>query len=190
MATRRTLYLLFIVSLPAATLAQDHAAMTGVGAELSALVSMAEGKFTALAETLPDDAWTWRPMPGVRSSSEVVRHVAATNYLMPMVLGVMPPEDVGVGMGPEGPTGLEAYEADTDRDAALAALDASFDHLRAALHGIPPERLEEELTVFGQTMTVRGFMMVMATHMHEHLGQLIAYTRANDTVPPWSASAE
>jgi hypothetical protein len=24
------------------------------------------------------------------------------------------------------------------------------------------------------------------THLHEHLGQLIAYARANDVTPPWS----
>jgi uncharacterized damage-inducible protein DinB len=27
----------------------------------------------------------------------------------------------------------------------------------------------------------------MANHMHEHLGQAIAYARVNGVVPPWSA---
>jgi hypothetical protein len=27
----------------------------------------------------------------------------------------------------------------------------------------------------------------MANHMHEHLGQSIAYARVNGVVPPWSA---
>ena len=26
----------------------------------------------------------------------------------------------------------------------------------------------------------------LVTHMHEHLGQVIAYSRANEIVPPWS----
>jgi hypothetical protein len=28
--------------------------------------------------------------------------------------------------------------------------------------------------------------LLTTTHIHEHLGQLIAYARSNDVVPPWS----
>jgi hypothetical protein len=29
-------------------------------------------------------------------------------------------------------------------------------------------------------------MLQLVAHMNEHLGQSIAYARANDVVPPWS----
>jgi hypothetical protein len=29
----------------------------------------------------------------------------------------------------------------------------------------------------------------MVTHMHEHLGQMIAYARMNGVTPPWSTSS-
>jgi len=36
-------------------------------------------------------------------------------------------------------------------------------------------------------MTTRRAMWIGATtHLHEHLGQLIAYARSNGVVPPWS----
>jgi hypothetical protein len=28
--------------------------------------------------------------------------------------------------------------------------------------------------------------LITATHLHEHLGQLIAYARSNAVTPPWS----
>jgi hypothetical protein len=32
--------------------------------------------------------------------------------------------------------------------------------------------------------------MVMGNHMHEHLGQSIAYARSNGVTPPWSEAAQ
>jgi hypothetical protein len=29
-------------------------------------------------------------------------------------------------------------------------------------------------------------MLLTVTHLHEHLGQAIAYARSNNVVPPWS----
>jgi hypothetical protein len=36
-------------------------------------------------------------------------------------------------------------------------------------------------------MDKRGVFMLLAAHLHEHLGQSIAYARINGIAPPWSA---
>jgi uncharacterized damage-inducible protein DinB len=41
--------------------------------------------------------------------------------------------------------------------------------------------------VFGQDATKRNVLTLLVAHMHEHLGQAIAYARINGVVPPWSA---
>jgi hypothetical protein len=41
--------------------------------------------------------------------------------------------------------------------------------------------------MFGNTTTERGVYVTMLNHLHEHLGQSIAYARINGVVPPWSA---
>jgi hypothetical protein len=43
-------------------------------------------------------------------------------------------------------------------------------------------------TYFGpkRPTTVRRAWVGATTHLHEHLGQLIAYARSNKIVPPWS----
>jgi uncharacterized damage-inducible protein DinB len=48
-------------------------------------------------------------------------------------------------------------------------------------------RLDDGTKLFGRDTTVRAAMLLYVTHMHEHLGQLVAYARSNGVVPPWSA---
>jgi hypothetical protein len=50
----------------------------------------------------------------------------------------------------------------------------------------PESRLGESVSMFGQQATVQSLWILTTTHLHEHLGQLIAYARTNDVVPPWS----
>ena len=182
--------LLAVSAIPVA--AQDtYGGAPAANAAVIGLVDDLDEKVTALAGAMDDDQWAWRPMEDVRSTSEVFMHIAASNYLIPSLLGVTPPEDFPVTMGPEGPVGMDAYEAISDREEVMTALDGSFDHVRAALAGVSEDRMDEEMTFFdGSTITVRRFCTFIATHLHEHLGQLIAYARTNEVVPPWTAATE
>ena len=40
--------------------------------------------------------------------------------------------------------------------------------------------------LFGRDSTNAGVALLLITHMHEHLGQSIAYARSNGVTPPWS----
>jgi hypothetical protein len=42
------------------------------------------------------------------------------------------------------------------------------------------------MTVFGRKTTAQSTWILTVTHLHEHLGQLIAYARSNNITPPWS----
>jgi len=47
--------------------------------------------------------------------------------------------------------------------------------------------LDKKVKTFGgREMTQRQVLMLIVTHMHEHLGQSIAYARMNGITPPWS----
>jgi hypothetical protein len=54
------------------------------------------------------------------------------------------------------------------------------------MQGTTVDRLGEKVTMFGQTFSVQQTWILAATHLHEHLGQAIAYARTNGVVPPWS----
>lgn len=134
-------------------------------------------KTAAIAAT-GEEAYAWRPAEGVRSTNEVLLHVAAANYLFTRMLGVQPPE----GFSPQG------YETSTSDPAEVAAaVEASFAHAREALLALDPEALDDEVEWFGGgTNTKRGVLIFMEKHASEHLGQLIAYLRTNGITPPWS----
>jgi hypothetical protein len=44
--------------------------------------------------------------------------------------------------------------------------------------------------MLGRKTTLRDVCLTMVSHMHEHLGQSIAYARANHITPPWTTRAQ
>ena len=47
-------------------------------------------------------------------------------------------------------------------------------------------KMGEQVKLFGQPFTMQRAWILGTTHLHEHLGQLIAYARTNGVKPPWS----
>ena len=157
----------------------------GLMGDLATDVAQVEAKLMGLAREMPASKQTWRPAAGVRSVGEVFLHVAADNYLMPSGMGVAPA--AATGIKPADYATVTAFESRRlPRDSTIAALQASFAHLRKAMADTPDARLDERVKFFGQDMTVRQLWLFTTTHLHEHLGQAIAYARANGVVPPWS----
>lgn len=149
---------------------------------LERVVGIAHDKFTALAEAMPEDDLPWRPMEGVRSVEEVYIHVAADNFYVPALLGWDAPEETGVT---NDVMTFRAYqERSMTREEMLAALDASFEFFRNAMAESAGD-LDREV-VLGTPTTVGDVWIRAVTHLHEHLGQSIAYARSNEVAPPWS----
>jgi uncharacterized damage-inducible protein DinB len=169
----------------AATAAAKPAAAPSITSDLMGDIAQAERKIMALAKAIPADKWDWRPAPGTRSIGEVLKHVAADNYLLPAAVGSAP--DAATGIKGDDYKTAEAYEKRTmDHATTIAELEKSFAHLRGTLQGTTEARLAESIPLFGRQVTVQRTWILTATHLHEHLGQLIAYARSNGVVPPWS----
>jgi len=143
-----------------------------------------ETKVVGLAKALPEAAWAWRPMAGTRSGAEVFQHIAADNYFLPVFLGVSAPEATGVKSDYKTAQAFETRKA--TRDEIMAELTKSFAHLKQAVLATNPAQFPDPISMFGQTYTRQQVLILTATHLHEHLGQLIAYARSNSIKPPWS----
>jgi uncharacterized damage-inducible protein DinB len=162
--------------------AQQRAGLMG---DLLKDVGEVQAKLVSLAKEMPVEKHEWRPGPGVRSVSEVFLHVAADNYLMPSAVGVQP--DAATGIRTTDFSSVAAFEKQKmTRDAMVAALEQSFAHLTKAMSDTPDARLDDRVKFFGYDMSVRQVWVMTTTHLHEHLGQAIAYARTNGVVPPWS----
>ena len=134
-----------------------------------------EDKLVALAGAIPPEKYSWRPAKGVRSVSEVYMHVAETNYFVGGPIGVKPPS---------GSNNME--KTVIEKAKVVEALRASFAQIRQAVMNLSDADLSKPTTAEGQQTTYEGLLFFLASHTHEHLGQLIAYARSNGIVPPWS----
>jgi uncharacterized damage-inducible protein DinB len=147
-------------------------------------VADVEKKVIGLAKAMPEAAYEWRPGPGVRSTAETFKHVAADNYFLPLLMGTTAPAETGITK--EYKTTIAFEKRTMNRDAVIAELEKSFAFLKAAMTAMPDAKLDAPLDVFGEKSTNRGLWISTTTHLHEHLGQLIAYARSNKVTPPWS----
>ena len=136
-----------------------------------------EKKMVGLAETTPAEKYTWRPGEGVRSTSEVFLHVAALSFGAPSMFGTPPPEGFS----------FRGYDkSTTDKSEVVARLKASFAHSRKAIEAVSAADADKMVKRRRGETTMRNAMWSMLAHLSEHLGQSIAYARANGVAPPWS----
>jgi uncharacterized damage-inducible protein DinB len=157
---------------------------SGVLGELLTDIAGVEKKVLGLATAIPESAYAWRPAPGVRSTGEVFQHIAADNYFLPVLAEKPAPKETGITRDYKT---VQAYEKRTmTRDQVIAELEKSFAFLRASMETTTDAQLDATIDMFGRKSTGRGLWLTTATHLHEHLGQLIAYARANKVTPPWS----
>ncbi len=81
-----------------AHMGHDQTGESGIRAEMLEDLSGVAGKMAGLAEAIPQSSYSYRPMEGVRSASEVFMHLAAANYMLPSLIGTPVPEEAGFTM--------------------------------------------------------------------------------------------
>ena len=130
----------------------------------------------ALAEATPDDKFSWRPAPGVRSTSEVYMHIALANFYLLSVTGPkMPPE-----LKPE------MEKTVTSKTEVISWLKRSLEAVKTAQLAETPKDLQRKVHIADRDATVEGMYLRIIVHDNEHMGQLVAYARMTGVVPPWS----
>ena len=141
-----------------------------------------ETKFVELADAMGSDTYSWRPMEGVRTVSEVYMLIVAENYFVPNSWGAEAPE----GMTIDGSM-FGTMAAITDKASIMEHLRSSFVHCKEAMADLTDEQMFSEIMFFGAERPVHEALFLIMGDMHEHLGQAIAYARMNEVVPPWTA---
>jgi uncharacterized damage-inducible protein DinB len=131
----------------------------------------------ALAVAIPAETFAWRPGPGVRSTSEVLMHIAITNFYLLSVTGPKMPADL---------TSPDMEKTVTAKAKVIDWLNRSLDAVQSARAGLKPKDLKRKVRVDGKDATVDGMYLRIIIHANEHMGQLVAYARVNGIVPPWS----
>jgi uncharacterized damage-inducible protein DinB len=180
MKTRHLVPCSLALAFLAAPAARAQAPASGFRAEFLSQQDRVEKEILGLAEATPADKYGWRPVPGVRSISEVYIHIVGANYYLLGFAGIKLPAGLDKDM----------EKNVTEKSKVIDELKKSFAHVRAGIAATSDADLDKPVKFFGSDSTVRGVLLTAANHEHEHLGQSIAYARVNGIVPPWTAEQQ
>jgi uncharacterized damage-inducible protein DinB len=134
-------------------------------------------QLVTLAEATPPEKFSWRPAPGVRSTSEVYMHIVEANfYLLSVAGGPKFPADLTEGMD----------KTVTSKPEVIAWLKRSLDAVKQAHAKQTPADLHRQVHIADRDATVDGMYLRIIVHANEHMGQLVAYARMTGVTPPWS----
>ncbi len=147
---------------------------------------IAQRQLLALANSLPGDKYGWRPDATARAVSEILVHVAGGIFFLLELAGHTAPSEIygDITAQDEEPLWVrfaksndELEKAMTAKDAVLEILTRSFLSAREAI-----TQTSEAALISPQ---IRRTYMRLIAHTHEHMGQMIAYTRINGLCVPW-----
>jgi len=155
-----------------ARLAGGQSQPAGLQAAFAKDAGTLSDKFSGLARVM-SGKYDWKPGQGVRSVGDVFNLIVMENGLLAGVLSGTP--NTGAKPAPI-----------TDPEKLQEALKASYVNLQKAITGLSDNDLQTTVKLFGRDWTKQDALMHILEDQHEHLGQSIAYARANGVVPPWS----
>jgi uncharacterized damage-inducible protein DinB len=153
---------------------------------LQVLAKLTEKLIVSAAEAMPADKYGFAPTDGefrgVRTFGQMVKHLAATNYILASAaLGEEPPADAGDELGPE---------AVRTKDEILRYLKGSFAYLDNAIEVIGQKNIpvkSSPISPLKSTEATRLALVVESlVHAFDHYGQMVEYLRMNGVVPPAS----
>jgi uncharacterized damage-inducible protein DinB len=174
---KKALLLLLLISLhPTLLPAQNQKLPEGIWEGYDGEWLHVSQQLVALAEATPAEKFSWRPAPGVRSTSEVYMHIAEANFYLLSVTGPKMPADMKEGMD----------KSVTAKSDVISWLKRSLDAVKQAHLAVTPKDLQRKVHIADRDATVDGMYLRIIVHANEHMGQLIAYARMSGVVPPWS----
>lgn len=137
-----------------------------------------KGNITKAAAKVPEDQYSFKPTPDVRSFGQLVAHVADANYgFCAVVLGEKPPDG-----GFERPIEkTKTTKADLEK-----ALAASFAYCDKAHDGMTDAGGVAMVKFFLGEMPKLSVLQFNTSHDWEHYGNIVTYMRLKGLVPPSS----
>jgi len=138
------------------------------------LHDMVKGYILRSAEKMPEENYSFRPTPEVRSFGQLLGHVADAQYLFcSAVLGK-----------PNPAPGIEKSKA--SKSDLLQALKDAFAYCDSAYAGLTDARLAERVKFFGNEQAKVTVLSFNTAHNNEHYGNIVTYLRLKGIVPPSS----
>lgn len=162
--------------LAGSALAQPPAAAPAspVVASIGGQLGMIKGYLTKAAEQVPENLYTFKATPEVRSLGQLFAHVADSNY------------SICAAAAGEADPALNLEKTKTAKADIAKALGESFAYCEKALAGTTDANAGTIQTLFGMKMARLAWLSFAIAHDFEHYGNVVTYMRLNKMVPPSS----
>lgn len=170
-----------LMTLPLTLLAQQAPA-GAAAAPANPITASERGLYTFMsnsviraAENMPEENYSFKPTPEVRSFGQLVGHEADANYMFcSMAIGEANPSK-----------GIEKTK--TSKADLVAALKDAVAYCSKAFDGMTDAKGSEMVKIFGSMNVARLAVFSLNTaHTDEHYGNMVTYLRLKGLVPPTS----
>jgi uncharacterized damage-inducible protein DinB len=163
--------------LPAALAAQGAAPAAGTNPATQAVkgqFGMIKGVVARTAEKVPEELYSFKPTPEVRSIGQLLGHIADAQYMMcAAAAGEKPPQ-----------SGIEkTFSSKAQLSKAVADSSAYCDQVIGGMNDAKGMEIVQFFT--GPTPRLHVLTFNIA-HSYEHYGNLVTYMRLKGIVPPSS----
>ena len=133
-----------------------------------------KGNILKSAEKMPEENYSFKPTPDVRSYGQLIGHVAdASGMFCAAAAGAKPPE-----------SGVE--KSKTSKADLIAALKANFAFCDAAYAALTDANAGDVVKFFGGERSKLNVLQFNTMHDFEHYGNIVTYLRLKGIVPPSS----
>jgi uncharacterized damage-inducible protein DinB len=126
------------------------------------------------AEKMPEENYSFKPTPGVRSFGQLVGHLADSQYFFcSTVLGEKNPAP-------------NIEKTKTSKADLVQGLKDAVAYCNKAYDGMTDEQASQIIKFFGQETAKLTPLTVNTAHSDEHYGNMVTYLRLKGIVPPTS----
>lgn len=120
---------------------------------------------------MPEEYYSFRPTPEVRSFGELMAHIAESNFEM-----------AAIAKGETAPVS----EVTPTKTEVIKALETSFNYSTKAREDITKERKETFVKFMGGSQPAGNVLDFSVFHSLQHYGNVIIYMRLKGIIPPSS----
>lgn len=145
-----------------------------VAADAKSMWGLVKGNLIKAAEKMPEENYSFKPTPEVRSFGELVGHVANASYFF---CGKVNPEKAPAG---------NIEKTVTDKAGLVKALTSAAEYCDAAHAALTEANMTETSKLMGREITKLGVLNFQTIHSMEHYGNIVTYMRMKGLVPPSS----
>jgi uncharacterized damage-inducible protein DinB len=138
------------------------------------LYSFISGAVVNAAQKMPEENYSFKPTPEVRSFGQLVGHVADANYMF-----------CAQASGEANPM-KNIEKTKTSKADLVAAVKDAVAYCNTAFDGMTDAKGSELVKFFGRNLAKLTLLSLNTAHTDEHYGNMVTYLRLKGIVPPTS----